>query len=150
MTHLRFILYIVFVLSLGNAFGQTHIYERYASWTDLEVAYLENVPLDSSTSVNVTILIAKDSAVWVELLKSFHIQPNLEIIDVNQFPIAFILCDRINPENIFHRKIMDSYYLCVNFKRFTISIYQYNTLDQYQALLSYMIKKVKQVSNEKK
>lgn len=138
MTHFKFILYIVFVLSLGNAFGQTHIYERYASRADLEVAYLENVPLDSTTSVNVTIIIAKDSAAWKSLKEEFNISDSPFLPNIHSY--KRVLRDKYDPRNSCH----DNHNCClvvVNYYRKSLSMFHYETIDQYYLITPYLTKK---------
>lgn len=137
MTHLKFILYIVFVLSLGNAFGQTHIYEHYASRTDLEVAYLENVPLDSSTSVNATIIIAKDSAAWEWLKDEFRIVTSMS------FGHTFYQQRRnkYDPTKFQKEDIPNSCFVFANLSQKRITIFQYETINQYYTIIRYLIKR---------
>lgn len=64
---------LLLLLAAIQAPCQTHIYERYAPHTDLEVAYIENLPLDSVNAINATIIVARDSAAWAMLQNDFNI-----------------------------------------------------------------------------
>ncbi|MCF0212033.1 MAG: hypothetical protein HUK17_03970 [Bacteroidales bacterium] len=127
------ILSLVLALHFGDSFAQTHIYEHFVSRTDLEVAYLENVPLDSNISINATIIIAKDSVVWESLKSEFHIPQSPHSGDTH-YRVA-MLRDKKNPTSPESKNIFDSYYLVVNGNRMSISIFHYETTNQYHSLI---------------
>lgn len=55
--------------------GQTHVYKRYASHNNLEVAYIDGFQYDSNLCVNVTVIIAKNNFAWKWLLHDLRILP---------------------------------------------------------------------------
>lgn len=124
-------LILLLLLAAIQAPCQTHIYERYAPHTDLEVAYIENLPLDSVNAINATIIVARDSAAWEWLKDEFHAQPKSEVIDTNLFLYSHKLCDKYSPESLEHGDILDCYLLYTDYKRHSFIIYQYENLNQY-------------------
>lgn len=140
MTHYRFTLYIVLVLAFGNAFGQAHIYDRYASRTDLEVAYLENLPLDSATSINATLIIAKDSAAWEWMKVEFQIAPSPSP-DYTHCTTGN-LRNKNDPTKTRQEDILDCCLVIVNYYRKSLSIFQYETLDQYYSIIKFSFKNI--------
>lgn len=137
---------LLWMLPFAKVSCQTHIYERYASHSELEVAYLENIALDDSNAINATIIIAKDSASWSWLTETFHIQTGNETNNDNQRKISIRLCDKEFPESLTHGTVPESYLLWVNHNTSTIIICQYSTMSQYNKIHSLIIKKL---SNEK-
>lgn len=126
--------------SFGKVFAQTHIYEKFASRDDLEVAYLENIPIDSSVYINATIIIAQDSLTWDGLVKSFSLPSNLHMEEKNADHMM-CLRDAQNPELTDHGKILECCLMCVNYLKSTIIICQYSTLEQCKAIIKFTINK---------
>ncbi len=140
MDAIKYVLCIVLILTFGKVRGQTHIYDRYASRSDLEVAYLENVYIDSATYINATIILARDSASWNWMKEEFHIQSSITIASPQQYCYRLErLCDRQHPESMAHGDIHDCYYLCANLNRRSIIIYQFETEEQFNALIHFKI-----------
>ena len=50
------------------------LYKKYESRSDLNVDFFKDYKVDDSTSVDVTILTAKDSAAWVSLMADFGVK----------------------------------------------------------------------------
>ena len=73
MNRIKILMLFVLLISGSAVYGQTHIYERYATHSNLEVAYIEGFALDSTTRVNVTILRAKNVRAWRWMQKEFDI-----------------------------------------------------------------------------
>lgn len=126
-------------LPLQKAFCQTHIFDRYASWQNLEVAYLENVPLDSVTSINATIIIAKDSVSWELLADTFSLPHKLQM-KKNHSEHHQELRNSKNPERLEHGGIMDCSLLWANYPKSTIIIFHYSSIDQLNSILKYSLK----------
>lgn len=139
MRYFKFILYIVSVLSFNSAFGQIHIYDRYASRPDLEVAYLQNVPLDSAITVNATLIIARDSAAWEWLVTEFHIGPSFFPDNVRS--LRSTLRNKYDPTQDKSTDILDCCIIFVNSSRKSLSIFQYETIDQFNSIVSFSFKK---------
>lgn len=116
---------------------QTQIYERYASHERLEVAYLENIPLDGTNTINATIIIAEDSSAWEWLVMEFHIEESM----FPNRPESFkrMLRDKKDPTSTIRKSITESYMVIVNYSRRLIVICQYDTLEQYYSLNHYSL-----------
>lgn len=140
MKHLRFILYIVLAFASNNAFSQMHIYDRYASRTDLEVAYLKDFPLDSTMSINATIIIANDSTAWETLKREFNISDSF-FPELNCSKKE-MLRDKNDPTSLTHKNVVDCYYVVVNYQRKSITIFQYDNIDQYHLLIHFSTKNI--------
>lgn len=132
---------LFFVLSLslfGRAYGQTHIYERYAPYDNLEVAYLENIPLDSANVINATIIIAHDTTTWRWLIDTFHIPSwsQMKKMHRNQY-LEFRGTQ--NPEFPEHGDISDGCLLWADYPKSTILICHYSTIEQNKSFFQYII-----------
>ena len=73
MKSFKIIMCFIFLAPWGTVHGQKHIYDRYAPYKDLDVAYMENLPIDSANSINATFIIAKDSIAWERTTSAFHL-----------------------------------------------------------------------------
>lgn len=125
------------LLLFNRAYGQTHIYERYAPYDNLEVSYLKNAPLDSANAINVTIIIAHDTTSWQWLLDTFHL-PSRSQMRKSQFNQQVERRDSQNPEHREHGGIMDCCLLWADYSKSTILICHYATYEQYKSIFQYI------------
>lgn len=100
MTHLRFLLLLFLVGAATYVQGQSDIYKKYAIHDELYVAYVAKFPLDSTTSVGVTLIKAQDSAGWAWMCKEFNLysfpHPE-ELQDTTQKAVYTCLRDKADP-----------------------------------------------------
>lgn len=68
----RIIIPLLLLASLA-AHAQSEAYLRYAPNPNLNVAFVEGFRLDDSTTVDVTVISAKDSATWTWMIEEFNI-----------------------------------------------------------------------------
>jgi hypothetical protein len=73
MTHIRYLLLALLVGATICVRGQSDIYQKYAVHDELYVAYVPKFPLDSTTTVAVTVIQAHDTAGWAWMCKEFNI-----------------------------------------------------------------------------
>ena len=60
----RALLVSLLMVTAGTAAAQSDLYRRYAQRTDVRVAFIEAMRVDSVTTVDVTVVTAVDSAGW--------------------------------------------------------------------------------------
>lgn len=65
------LLFLFLLCCVFSAEGQRAVYDRFASRSNLDVAYAKDYQLDSINQVDVIFIKAKDSSAWVELLEDF-------------------------------------------------------------------------------
>lgn len=119
------------LLLFSRAYGQTHIYERYAPYDNLEVAYLKNAPLDSVNAINVTIIIAHDTTSWQWLLDTFHLPSRPRMGEEQHVELR----DSQNPEHCEHGGILDCCLLWADYSKSTILICHCATIEQYKSIV---------------
>ncbi len=56
------------------AAAQSHLYERYASRQELDVAQVSGFRLADSIRVDVVLIVAKNESAWQQLMKEFNVQ----------------------------------------------------------------------------
>ena len=67
----RFLLVVLFLVAAVAAQAQSEAYLRYSQNPNLDVAFVEGVRIDSTTTVDATVIFAKDSATMVRLMDDF-------------------------------------------------------------------------------
>ena len=135
----KFCLIIYFLIGIPwyNAFCQTHIFDRYASHTELEVAYLENIPLNETTTINASIIIAKDSAAWEWMKNTFHVFSSSQINERDR-PRYTNLRNSQNPEHLGYDNPLECCLMVANYADRTIIFFQYSTIEQFKLVLNYI------------
>lgn len=147
MKVVRIILCLLLLTAAREAVCQTHIYERYADHTDLEVAYLGEFRLDSATVISGTVIMAKDSASWEWLKKEFHVEQYDMNRDSSCVAVTKLLRDKYDPTQEGTGAVLESYLLSVGFGHRAIVIYQYDTMKQYYSIIRYSLKKLSHEKN---
>ena len=138
-------LFILSILAaaLSTAEAQTELYSKYASHTNIKVACVNNMQLDSASRIEVTTLEAIDDDGWEWILKEFNIgaqQPG-------QRSIMFSMRDRHDPsqEAPIHDEQIDqdnSCYIGVDFQSQTLYVFAALTGTPPDGLLKYLIAKM--------
>lgn len=69
----RTLLLSLLMLAACTVAAQSDLYRRYAQRTDVRVAFIEAMRVDSVTTVDVTVVTAVDSAGWQWMMSEFNI-----------------------------------------------------------------------------
>ena len=140
LVHKRLGVLLLFLLPWLTALGQSPAYERYSTRENLEVAYLENLPIDSTHTVNATFLIAQDSTTWHWLQDTFHIP--LQSDTQGNIQKGYLrLCDPQHPENLSPDPNSPNL-LWANANQQTILIIDPKDKEQFQLLVKYIVKQI--------
>lgn len=113
------------------AAAQSHLYERYASRQELDVAQVSGFRLADSVRVDVVLIVAKSESAWQQLMKEFKVQSTKGSTSW--------LGDAENPAM---RTGWTGKAVCkviVSHDRRTVAFYRLDTLAQYEALLDYQL-----------
>ena len=129
-----------------SAHGQTHVYERYAKLSNLEVAYLKNFPVDSNTHVNITIIIAKNKIAWRWLLKDLNL-PTLTYNERKQIRkgktvVGNILYNHDQTHRLKDPNSTSKYYFSITYNTHNIICYHISSQDEYSAILYHSLKNI--------
>ena len=79
----RIIIPLLLLVSFA-ALAQSEAYLRYAPNPNLNVAFVEGFRLNDSTTVDVTVISAKDSATWAWMIEEFNLSPMHNLALSNQ------------------------------------------------------------------
>ena len=113
------------------AAAQSHLYERYASRQELDVAQVSGFRLADSVRVDVVLIVAKNESAWQQLMKEFNVQStegatswlgNVDNPDKRTGWTGKAVCKVI-----------------VSHDRRTVAFYRLDTQAQYEALLDYQL-----------
>ena len=147
MKKIPILLFLLLLLGGCVVRGQTHIYNHYATHSNLEVAYLKDFPLDSVQRVNVTILQAKNNRAWRWLKKEFNIddisQRGKAVARSGGNVINLSSRDKQDPRKDAKVGCIDHYILSTSYTLQTLIFYHITTRDELRAVFSYSIKNLK-------
>lgn len=139
-------MFFVLLISGSAVYGQTHIYERYATHSNLEVAYIEGFALDSVTRVNVTILRAKNDRAWRWMQKEFNIEPlsgiSEEYVRLHKKIVDFCLRDSDDLRNFSQGDLTSKCVLSISWETQTIAFYHIASHKEYQAIIFHIVDKI--------
>ena len=149
---LCFLVVFNFPFSIFNsAQAQTDIYRRYAGQPNVKVASVSNFSIDKNTQVDVTVIEAEDDDGWDWMKKEFFVG---ELSPEQQAGLAdgydavlFARRSRSNPRDNAPVKdeqidIAGSCYLGISYLNRTIYIFCADTEEQYDAVVSLLVKKI--------
>ena len=154
MKHLLSLLLLF--LSLGSLSAQTELYNKYAHRKDVKVACITNFALNDTTTTNVTVVSAIDSAGWQWMCDEFSISPlsdqQRDDLLHNRDVVMFAMRDAGHPGSevkIFGENLDNSHscYMGVSYLSQTVFIFSYSSDTQVGILVDYMIEKVKRSRN---
>ena len=96
MKTLKSIALLLLLSATVEAWGQHDIYSKYATHTELKVAFVSQFQLDSATTVDVTLIQARDFAGWAWMVKEFNINESLlySSDSTNKNLSSFMWCTR--------------------------------------------------------
>lgn len=139
----RIVMALLLCLLVRAVDAQTELYNRYSSRSDIRVACVNNMRLDSVSQIEVTILEATDDKSWDWILQEFDIvgQP------LGQMSVMFTMRDRREPSKtapIEHESLdqENSCYVGVDFKNMTLYVFAAISGTPPDSLLKYLIAKM--------
>lgn len=139
------LLIVLLLLSFGRIMAQTELYSRYASHKDIKVACVNNMLLDSTSHIEVTILEANDASGWDWILNEFAIGAQPE----GHSSIMFSMRDRHDPSKSAPIKgeqvdEENSCYIGVDFKNQTLYVFAALSGTLPDVLLKYLVARMVQ------
>ncbi len=151
---MRKIVAIVFLLVLSSivANGQTDLYKRYESRTDIRVASVTNFTLDTGVTADVTLLEAVEDEGWEWLCEEFHLaslSPEQQQQMEAGWDVAFFTqrnrMDPTQPAPVDNGQIdpSNTCYLGVSYLSRTLYIFCCNTDKQSDVMINYLIEKMR-------
>ena len=152
MNRLRLLTLLSLVLLGLSAVGQTDLYNRYASRTDIRVASVTNCTLDTGITADVTLLEAIDDQGWQWLCSEFNLatpsKEQQQQMDEGWDVAMFTQRNRQDPtrpapitnEQIDHSQ---SCYLGVSYLSRTLYIFCCTTDRQSDVVVNYLIEKMR-------
>ena len=123
------------------AAAQSHLYERYASRQELDVAQVSGFRLADSIRVDVVLIVAKNESAWQQLMKEFNVQSS-------EGSTSWLG----NADNPAKRTGWTGKPVCkviVSHDRHTVAFYRLDTQAQYEALLDYQLNALDSHKNTK-
>ena len=139
MKALHTIFFTCLMLFTFTAIGQTHIYNRYAAYSDLEVAYLQGFQLDNENQINVTIIIAKNQRAWNRLVKEFHIptatSKSKKRSSKGDVLVSNMLRNHEDPTQPKSPSLKDNCFVSVSHTARSITIYHYTNENQIKQII---------------
>jgi hypothetical protein len=126
----KIVILLLLMLPLMAA-AQSHLYERYASRQELDVAQVSGFRLADSIRVDVVLIVAKNESAWQQLMKEFNVQST-------EGATSWLG----NVDNPGKRTGWTGKAVCkviVSHERRTVAFYRLDTQAQYEALLDYQL-----------
>lgn len=142
---------IVVMLAAFAVQAQTELYKRYADQAGVKVASVSNFAIDSTARVDVTVIEAEDDEGWAWMKKEFYIgelSPEQQAGLGEGFDaVLFARRSRSNPRENAPVKdeqidIAGSCYLGISYLNQAVYIFCADTEEQYDAVVSLLVKKI--------
>ena len=150
MRILRPIIFVMLLLVTGVTYGQSKIYQKYATHSNLEVAYIDGFQLDEDVAINVTIIIAKNNFAWRWLLRDMSITPaDLSVKDKIEEGVSvnkMIIRKEDRIQSPAKGNISENCFISVSYSDRTVVIYHLDSEEQYHSIVQYLLN---QIDNEK-
>lgn len=126
-----------------HLFAQTELYNKYASKTNIKVACVNNMALDSVSKVDVTLLEALDDEGWGWMLKEFNISEQVQ----GEMSMMFSMRNKHDPAKSapIVNEIVDisnSCYVCVDYQKRTIYIFTLKAGAKKDVIVKYLLDKM--------
>ncbi len=140
------------VLTSVVVYGQTDLYKRYASRTDIRVASVTNFTLDTGVTADVTLLEAIEDEGWAWLCEEFQLaslSPEQKQQMEAGWDVAFFTqrnrMDPTQPAPVVNNQIdpANTCYLGVSYLSRTLYIFCCNTDRQSDVMVNYLIEKMR-------
>ena len=141
----------LFLLAAFASHAQSEAYRHYSQNPGLDVAFVEGFRLDDSTTVDITLLIAKDSAAFAWLIQEFNLAESYSkaVANLSHLDSNFIITQPVTKANPTQRALnpiegeYDFMSISLYYKRINI----YHTTDRQQRKL--IIRKIIQSMSKK-
>ena len=139
----RFVVGILMIIGCVGAMAQTELYKKYSSNTNIKVACVNNLELDSVSRVEVTIFKAMDNEGWQWILNEFNVVGQSE----GEMAVMFSMRDRHDPAKKAPIKdnVVDLYnscYLCVDYNEQTLYTFISEAGSRNDAIVKYLLNKM--------
>lgn len=144
MKHIRYIVVMVALLAAGmsGVMAQHEVYDRYAVRDGLDVAYIRGYRLDSTATVDVVLIIAKDSAAWQWMQKEFRIKALTEqsraMLQNGENVQVFELRDREDPTRSQKNTFLDNCLMRVSALDKCVGLYYYADNETLKRIIHYL------------
>lgn len=115
----------------------SEVYRRYCDTSGISASYLEDYPLDDSTTIAVTLLQAQDSATWAETVISLCCNNNHNDYtpgEIKLYPIKKANADQL-PDSAFKNE----YIVISYFYDLTIGIFKVENKDHQKIIIDHYI-----------
>lgn len=140
MKHTLAILLILLAAAV-QARGQSPAYILFSTHTDLDVAYVTRVPLDTLGYIDVTHIKAHDCEAWRRLTEELNVPNASERCDSAGAPFGFILVSKENPSVRVTAKNTIADMLILDPSQRTADVFHVTTIEQIKTILSNHIEK---------
>lgn len=139
----KYWLLLVMLAASVSSMAQTELYNKYSSHTEIKVACVNNMQLDSNSQIEVTILEAVDAKGWDWILKEFDIGPQSQ----DHRSIMFSMRDRQDPSKpapVRNEKLEsdNSCFIGVDFKNWILYVFAAKVGTPPDVLLKYLVSKM--------
>ena len=127
-------------------------YEAYADVPGIDATFLRDFPLNDTTTVDVTILEAKNDSAWALLQKDFNIVPTppevlaFHGIDSNMITMTNVSKDNHTP--VGKNQTEDYLMLVVQEHRRKVSIFQIERKNQKEMIIHYELSEIRNKENK--
>jgi len=136
---------LLLLLASFAAHAQSDAYLRYAPNPNLNVAFVEGFRLDDSTTVDVTVITAKDSTTWAWLIEEFNISSMHNLALSKQWyhepkTIGTKMVQKNDPSQHVTKLIHGEFdFETISFFYKRISIYHIINQQQYNSVLRFIV-----------
>ena len=136
----KHLIILLFLLASLASHAQSDAYLRFAPNPNLDVAFVEAFRLDDTTTVDITVILAKDSATFVWLCEEFNLAENYNkgMADAKHMNPRYIMTQSVSkndPTQIVSERVEGEYDLA------TISLY-YRKINIYHIMKKQQLKSV--------
>lgn len=148
------VLITLFLMATLHLKAQSDAYIHYSQNPNLDVAFIENLQLDDSTILDVTVILAQDSATFVWLMNEFFFtQSYNETLSKNESHnknlVACALISKKQPFNkVPYDKVDECDYAAASIYYKRINIYHTRNKQQIRSLIKFTTNTITQKTNE--
>ncbi len=141
-------LMVVALIATGKLWSKmavSDLYRTYDNLPGIDATYLRGFPLNDTLTVDVTLLHATDSFGWETLKKDFNIAdyPPEALLYVDTASVTFKYAPKCDHSKEKDTVTLNNDVVVFSRSRHDISVFEIQTENQIEAILSYKIKKIK-------
>ena len=124
-------------------YAQSDAYLHYSQNPNLDVAFIENLRIDDTTTLDVTVIIAKDSTTLAWLMKEFYFTQTYTAAISDNAPykknhVSFSLISKKYPFNVVsYNKVDECDFAVASIHKNRINIYHTHNKQQIRPLIKY-------------